>query len=315
MNLPKNERRKVGVPQHKKLWIYGQPYTGKTMLADQFPDPLMLNTDGNMDYISAPYIAIRDTVIQNGRIKETKQAWEIFKEAVDELSKMDNDYKTIVVDLVEDTYEACRQYIYKKNGISHESDDPYRAWDKVRSEFLSVMKKLTTLPYESIILISHEDISKDITKKSGDKVTAIKPNITDKIALKLAGMVGLTCRTIIDDGDYLIQFKTDNSCEFGGGRFKPCKKVIHNNFKELCEVYETSSIKKTENSRPMPPPIVNEEPDVPQLEEAPEEPPKPIRKKKEESSGEDLFVPQEEVVEPVVENKPVRRQRKQRVEE
>lgn len=324
MNLPKNERRMVGSLIHKKLWIYGQPYTGKSMLADQFPEPLMLNTDGNVDYLTSPYVPIRDTVEQTGRIKETKMAWEVFKETVDDLAKMDNSYKTIVVDLVEDVYEACRQYIYKKNNISHESDDPYRAWDKVRSEFLAVFKKLTTLPYENIVLISHEDISKDITKKSGDKVTAIKPNITDKVALKLAGMVGLTCRTLIEDGEYLVKFKTEDSVEFGGGRFKPSKKQIHNSYEELCEVYKTSQ-PAVVNDRPTPPPQVNEEPDMPEFDssEAPvEEPQKPVRKKRQATVLPETEEVKEEVKEEVQpeekaeENneKPVRRQRKHREE-
>ena len=47
------------------------------------------------------------------------------------------------------------------------------------------------LDYENIVLISHEDTSKDITKKSGDKITAIKPNIADKVANKIAGMVDI----------------------------------------------------------------------------------------------------------------------------
>lgn len=53
---------------------------------------------------------------------------------------------------------------------THESDDSFRAWDKVRTvEFLSTLKRLMALDYENIIPISHEDTSKDITKKVGIK--------------------------------------------------------------------------------------------------------------------------------------------------
>ena len=44
------------------------------------------------------------------------------------------------------------------------------------------------LDYENIVLISHEDTSKDITKKSGDKITAIKPNIADKVHIEIPCM-------------------------------------------------------------------------------------------------------------------------------
>lgn len=81
--------------------------------------------------------------------------------------------------------------MYDRLGITHESDDSFRAWDKVRTEFLSTIRRLMNLDYENIVLISHEDTSKDITKKSGDKITAIKPNIADKVANKIAGMVDI----------------------------------------------------------------------------------------------------------------------------
>ena len=54
----------------------------------------------------------------------------------------------------------CRLYMYDQMNITHESDDSFRAWDKVMTEYLSTLKKLMNLDYENIILISHEDTSK-----------------------------------------------------------------------------------------------------------------------------------------------------------
>ena len=88
------------------------------------------------------------------------------------------------------------------------SDDSFKAWDKVRTEFLSTMKRLMNMDYENIILISHEDRSKDITRKSGDKLTSIKPNIQDKIANKVAGMVDIVARVVADGDNRILSFKT-----------------------------------------------------------------------------------------------------------
>ena len=52
--LPKNVRRKEETPSRKTMWIYGAPFSGKTTFADSAPDPLMLNTDGNAVYVTAP---------------------------------------------------------------------------------------------------------------------------------------------------------------------------------------------------------------------------------------------------------------------
>ena len=46
MNLPSKERRNIETATKKVIWIYGSPFCGKTTFAKQFPDPLMLNTDG-----------------------------------------------------------------------------------------------------------------------------------------------------------------------------------------------------------------------------------------------------------------------------
>ena len=188
--LPKNERRTAATPTKRTMWLYGAPFSGKTTFADSAPDPLMLNTDGNAVYVTAPYVSIQDEVVKNGRMVTRKLAWAVFKEYIEELETGGGGYKTIVIDLVNDTYEMCRLYMFDKLGISHESDDTFRAWDKVRTEYLSTMRKVLHLPYENIILLSHEDSTKDLTKKSGDKVTSIKPKMADKVADSLAGMVG-----------------------------------------------------------------------------------------------------------------------------
>ena len=65
------------------------------------------------------------------------------------------------------------------------------------------------LDYENIILISHEDASKDITKRGGDKITAIKPNLQEKAANKVAGMVDMVARIIADDNKRTLSFKSD----------------------------------------------------------------------------------------------------------
>lgn len=218
--LPSTNRVETTMNQHKKIWIYGEPFSGKTFLADKAPDPVLeLNTDGNVRQFTMPRIPIVDSV-SSDRMHKRTYAWEVFKEAVDDLEK-GSDFQTIVVDLLEDVYDSCRKFVCDQRGWEHESDDSFKAYDIVRSEFLRTLKRLLNLPY-NIILISHVDMSKDITKKSGDKVTAIKPNINDKLANKIAGMVDIVIRTIKDDDNYTISTKTSNVV-FGGGRLSGMK--------------------------------------------------------------------------------------------
>lgn len=242
MLLPKNERRDMNATKKKVVWIYGAPFSGKTFFANAFPDPLMLNTDGNIKFVDAPYISIRDTVTVEGRLTKRQLAWEVFADAVAELEKKQNDFKTIVVDLLEDTYEACRVYICDRQGWKHESDDSFRAWDMVTSEFLNTIKRLVNLDYENIILISHEDRSRDLTRKSGDKISSIRPNLREKVANKVAGMVDLVARIVADDNDRVLSFKASEVI-FGGGRLTVHNKEIPLDYNAFCEVYEEANSK------------------------------------------------------------------------
>lgn len=235
MQLPKNEKRQIESQSYKKIWIYGAPFSGKTYFANQFPDVLFLNTDGNIKFVNSPYIAIKDEIKMDGRIKNIKYSWEIFTETIDELEKHENDFKTIVVDLLEDVYDACRVKVCKDRGWSHESDDSFKAYDIVRNTFLRELKRLTNLKY-NIILLSHEDAMKDITKKSGDKITSVRPNINDKLANKIAGLVDIVGRQTHDEGIYKLCFK-QSEVEFGGGRLAVNDKSIRSTYEDIEKLY------------------------------------------------------------------------------
>ena len=240
IKLPENKRRNIEAVEKRVLWIYGVPFCGKTTFANNFPDPLMLNTDGNIKFVDAPYIRIKDEVRVEGRQTKRTLAWDVFKDTISELEKKENTFRTIVVDLLEDLYEHCRLYMYQQMGITHESDDSFRAWDKVRGEFLNTLKRLMNLDYENIILISHEDTSKDITRKGGDKITAIKPNLQEKVANKVAGMVDVVARIVADGETRTFSFKS-NEVIFGGGRLRVNAKDIPLDVKALFAVYDEAN--------------------------------------------------------------------------
>ena len=215
--LPSTSRRPVGQANYVKLFVFGAPFSGKTTLVDQAPTPLNLNSDGNIKYVTMPYLSIKDEVKVEGRQTKRTFAWEVFVNTIDELEK-GSEFKTIAVDLTEDMYDYCRVYMCDKNGWEHESDDSFKAYDIVRSEFLRNIKRLLNLPY-NIVLISHEDTSRDIMSKD-KKITRISPNMPEKIANKLAGMVDLVARVVVNiDGSRKLEFKP-SEVVFGGGRLQ-----------------------------------------------------------------------------------------------
>lgn len=249
MNLPKNKKRDIETSSKKKIWLYAPPFAGKTTLTDKFPDVLIGTTDGNIKNVTAPYVYIKDEVTVEGRMTKRKFAWEVFKDFISELEKKQNDFKTITLDLVEDTREMCRLYMYDKLGIQHESDSGYgKGWDIIKTEYLSTMRRFFNLDYDNLIICSHEDITKNITKKSGEQVTRIAPNIQEAIATKLAGMVDIVARIIVnDDGSRVISFKTDNVI-FGGGRLNVTEKEIPCTYEALMKVYAEAAENASQNA-------------------------------------------------------------------
>jgi len=217
MILPKNERRPVTINTTPDMWLYGDSYSGKTVFMDSFDDVLMINTDGNIDHISSPVVRIMDTVKVEGRLTTRIFAWKNFLDVITELEKKQNDFKTVVVDLVEDLWEHCRLYMYDKLGIEHEHDAGYgKGYDMVRTEFLSNMKRLKNCGYQ-LVYISKLAVS-EITQKNGAKITTFKPNINDKVANVLAGTVDLTAMVVADGDERYLSFKTSPYI-FGGSRY------------------------------------------------------------------------------------------------
>lgn len=220
MILPTKESMTRPDVTTRRIFIYGGPYSGKSTFSCSFPEPFGISTDGNWSLLPElyPYIHVHNDVRMSGRIREETLAWEIFKDIVSELEKKDNEYRTIVVDLVDDLYEHCRLWVFKEEKVEHESDNSFKLYDKVRLEFLSTMKRLLSLKYDNIIIVSHEDSTKDLTKRSSDKVTRISPALNEKVSNKLAGYCDLTARLVNDAGEFKMVFAGD-TIQFGGGRF------------------------------------------------------------------------------------------------
>lgn len=246
MILPENHKREKTVITNPDMWIYGDSYVGKSVFIDQIENLLFLNTDGNTENTTSPVIRIRDTVEKSGRITNTKMAWENFLDVISELEKKENTFETVAIDLIEDLYEHCRLYTYKKLGIEHEQDAGFgKGWDMVRTGFLSAIKRLKNFGYR-IIYISKE-IATEVNLKGGGKITTYSPNIPDKVANVLAGTVTLTVRAFMNNRGRFLQLEKTESV-FGGGRFNfvhdTCKLDMKEFVKELKLAQGENAIEK-----------------------------------------------------------------------
>lgn len=286
MNLPKNERREKVLNTTPDMWVYADSYVGKSTFVDQLDDVIFANTDGNIENITSPVVRIKDEIIKTGRMTETKLAWEVFLEFVDELEKQENDFKVVALDLLEDLYEHCRLYIYNKLGIEHEQDAGFgKGWDMVRTEFCSTIKRLKNLGYR-IIYISKE-LKTEISLKNGAKITSYAPNVPDKVANILAGTVTLTVRAFMNNRGRFLQLAKEENV-FGGGRFSfvndTCELSMDAFVEELKlaqgDVKTERKSKKVEKAEEDPAEKVKEETKEETKEEAPATEEQPKRRKR-----------------------------------
>lgn len=222
MMLPKNEKVHRDGTKSIKIWVYGEPNIGKTTFANQFPNALMINTDGNIKYVDSPAVDL----IGDGK----SDPWENFVNYCDEFLKGGHGFDTIVIDLVEDVYQYARAYYCKKLKVEHEGDLGFaKGYDIVRNGFLYPLRKLANSEY-NVVFISHE-MANVVKDRVGRETTTFAPNITEKVAKKISGMVEITGRISVkskenEDGtveDKRIIYLNSTKDQFCGNKIPTIK--------------------------------------------------------------------------------------------
>ena len=246
IKMPKIERRTIKANPKKRIWLFGKPMSGKTFFVNNFPEPLMLNTDDNTDLVTATVLTIKDQVSYTGNVKNFTSAWEYFIQAVDMLEREQTNPerpKTVIVDLLDHVFMHCRDYVLGKNKIEHETDSGYgKGFALVRTPFIQQIKRLLMLDYENIILISYEDDASAVTKRDGSNTTRFKTTIPDAVANQLAGLVKVIARVHMVNGERKLSFPQD-SLMFGGVRLPFSKPTIPLDYDAFIQAYDEALAK------------------------------------------------------------------------
>jgi hypothetical protein len=149
--LPNNEPKTVDVTP-KNYFIWGESMSGKTHLATQFPNPILLNTDGNAVKVATPSVDIRD--------------YDQFTQIIAELEKGGHTYESVIIDLIDDVRSMLSMYICKRYKVRNLVDVPYgKATCEFKDLWQRLMTKLSQLPYQ-IIFISHLIETQEVEKPS-----------------------------------------------------------------------------------------------------------------------------------------------------
>lgn len=145
--LPKNERKQtIDVP--KNFFIYGATMSGKSYLAEHFPSPLFLNTDGNALANPFPNIQLRNIKGEDGKLKRSVLADidEIMAELQAQNHNSEFQYKTIVIDVIDDVCQLIEQAVCESNNVTALADigygKGYAIFNTVLNNFVLNLKSL-----------------------------------------------------------------------------------------------------------------------------------------------------------------------------
>lgn len=207
IDLPKVEKLSPK-SEPKNFFIWGSPMTGKSYFSSFFPNPLILNTDGNSKQGSAPSIQLRNIRNETGGLKQSviKQLDDIvIALQVENPKRPENQqFKTIVVDVIDDVCIQIEQAICLDAGVQALSDIPYgKGYAMFNTALQQFVMDLKALPL-NVIYISRELAITD--ENTG--ATTYEPSLKAKYYNIVNGNCDVVIRTKkIGDGQNASYFR------------------------------------------------------------------------------------------------------------
>lgn len=222
-------------------YIYGAPKTGKTTLATQMPNALLLAFERG--YNAIPGIVPQDV-----------NTWGEMKQVYRELKKPEvrEVYKTVIIDTVDIAADLCQKYICNQLGIENMGDGGWstNSWSKYKKEFEEVFRGLTMLGY-AVVFISHET---EYTEKdtNGKEITKIRPAVQKSalaIVENMADIYGYAKTFITDEGSKVkLMLRSSDGRIACGCRFKYIEPVIDFNYNSLAKALTEAIDKESQES-------------------------------------------------------------------
>lgn len=255
----------LGITPHKvsrdlcgyTMLFYGAPKTGKTTIASQFPNALLLAFETG--YLAIP-----------GVMAQPITKWSEFKQVLKQLDSDDARaaYKNIVVDTVDIAYDLCEKYICNNNGVSAIGDLGYgKGYALAKKEFDEALRKIPQMGY-GLIMISH-DQDKTFKDEDGNEYNQIVPTLGNQPRLvvdRMSDLIGYARPFQEEDGSTrTLLFLRGTPRFIAGSRFADTPEYIdftydnlvnavHDAVDKLAERYGNDAItdKKTDAHIPQP---------------------------------------------------------------
>lgn len=160
--LPKADAKKEIDLTPRLIVIGGAAMTGKTYQACRLPNPILINTDGNCKKINVPDIYLNDR-----KYKTYKEKLELLFGSLKELNDTETPFKTIVIDLIEDIFDICENYVLEKYKVDNLSKVPGYAtgYTERKARMHDVISALKTLSSKYYVCVLTHTVDKVVDDK------------------------------------------------------------------------------------------------------------------------------------------------------
>lgn len=190
LSLPTKRSKPVQDMLQLSWLIYGAKKIGKTSMCARFPDAMCLMCE------------------PGGKSLEIYQrpvpSWKHFTGYLDLLLEGKHNFKTVVIDTVDELYDRCFEHMCKKLVIEHPNDekDYGKSWGLIGDEFVNQLKRLLESKL-GVVLISHMKFA-DIEKPDGEIFKTIVPTVSNQGQKFLTAVIDIwACYKYVGEHRYL----------------------------------------------------------------------------------------------------------------
>lgn len=209
--------------------FYGEPKSGKTTTASQFPGALVLAFEKG--YLTIPGIMAKDI-----------NSWGEFRKTLRELDDPDvkNAFQTVVIDTADIAYGYCEKYVCSqasdaKNSYENIADIPFgKGYKMAQAEFDVCIRKILQMNY-GLVLISHSQ-DKTFKDAQGQEFNQIVPTLDNRARLiceRTCDIIGYSRTIETAEGKSVKLFMRETPRFVAGSRFKYTPDVIDFSYDSL----------------------------------------------------------------------------------
>lgn len=185
--LPENKRKKP-MDTPRTFFIWGATMSGKSYLAERFPNPFFINTDDNAEKAGLPNYQLKNIKNPDGSIKQT--VIDQLNELLLELGTTKHTFETVVIDVIDDVVSLIEQAVIDENKVKDLSEIGYgKGYAQVKATLMALILELKALPM-NVVYVSRID------EKSDDAGNQIEvPSLKTKYYNMVNGNADLVVKT------------------------------------------------------------------------------------------------------------------------